>query len=88
MTTLDAIRDILHQNFDIDPEALQPNAKLADLAIDSLAVIEVMFAVEDRFHITVPAEPVAVQAQLTTVGELVAYIDKLIAGQHPAPASE
>jgi acyl carrier protein len=88
MTTLDAIRDILHRNFDIDPEALQPEAKLADLAIDSLAVIEVMFAVEDTFHITVPSEPAAVQGQLTTIGELVAYIDKLIAEQHPASTSE
>ena len=88
MTTLDAIREILHKNFDIAPDALQPEAKLDDLEIDSLAVIEVMFVVEDKFHITVPSEPAALQGQMKTVGDLVAYIDRLIAEQHPAPATE
>ena len=88
MTTLDAIREILQKNFDIAPGVLQPDAKLDDLDIDSLAVIEVMFAVEDRFHITVPSEPAAVQGQMKTVGDLVAYIDRLIAEQRPAPATE
>ena len=58
MTTLDAIREFLTANFGVAPDALQPDAKLDDLEIDSLAVIEAMFAVEDRFHITVPSEPV------------------------------
>ena len=88
MTTLDGIREILHKNFDIASDALQPDAKLDDLEIDSLAVIEVMFAVEDKFHITVPSEPAAMQGQMKTVGDLVAYIDRLIAEQHPAPATE
>ena len=88
MTTLDAIREILHKNFDLAPDALQPEAKLDDLEIDSLAVIEVMFAVEDRFHITVQPEPAAMQGKMKTVGDLVAYIDRLIAEQHPAPATE
>ncbi len=84
MSTLDAIREILKANFDIAPDALQPEAKLDDLEIDSLAVIEVMFAVEDKFHITVPSEPASIQGQLKTVGDLVAYIDRLIAEQQPA----
>ena len=88
MTTLDAVREILHRNFDIPIDALQSDAKLDELAIDSLAVIEVMFAVEDRFKITVPSEPASVQGKLTTIGDLVAYIDRLIAEQHPAAASE
>ncbi len=83
MTTLDAIHEILTANFDVAPEALQPEAKLADLAIDSLAVIEVLFEVEDRFKITIPSAPAATQGQLGTVGDLVAYIDRLIAEQHP-----
>ena len=88
MTTLTAIREILHKNFDIAEDAMRPDAKLDELEIDSLAVIEVMFAVEDRFHITVPSEPAAMQGQMKTLGDLVAYIDRLIAEQHPAPAAE
>ena len=88
MSTLDAIREILQANFELAPDALQPEAKLSDLAIDSLAVIEVLFAVEDRFRITVPPSPAGAQGQLLTVGDLVAYIDKLIAEQQPAAVKD
>ena len=45
-----------------------------------------LFAVEDAFKVTVPSEPAALQNQITTVGDLVAYVEKLIAEQHPAMA--
>jgi acyl carrier protein len=88
MTTMQSVQAILKANFDLAPEVLQPEAKLEDLAIDSLAVIEVMFEVEEEFKITMPSEPAAMQIQLKTIGDLVAYIDKLIAEQHPANAGE
>jgi acyl carrier protein len=84
MTTLQSIQAILQADYHLPPEVLQPHAALEDLAIDSLAVIELMFAVEDKFHITVPSEPVATRGEFKTVGDLVAYVDKLIAEQHPA----
>ena len=87
MTTLQTVQAILKKDFDLAPEVLQPEARLEDLAIDSLAVIEVMFEVEEKFGITVPSEPAALQTQMKTVGDLVAYVDQLIAEQHPATAS-
>jgi acyl carrier protein len=84
MRTLQTVQAILEAKFDLAPEALQPDAKLEDLAIDSLSVIEVMFAVEDEFKVKVPADPAALQTQMKTVGDLVAYIDKLSAEQRPA----
>lgn len=86
MTTLQSVQTILKANFDLTPEVLQPEAKLEDLAIDSLAVIEVMFEVEEEFKITVPSESAAMQTQMKTLGDLVAYVDQLIAEQHPANA--
>lgn len=86
MTTLQFVQAILKDNFNLAPEVLQPEAKLEELAIDSLAVIEVMFEVEEQFKITVPSEPVALQAQMTTIGDLVAYVDKLIGEQRPTGA--
>ena len=86
MTTLQSVQAILNANFGLAPEVLQPEAKLEDLAIDSLAVVEVLFAIEDEFKITVPSEPAALQGQLQTVGDLVAYVDKLIDEQYPAMA--
>lgn len=86
MTTLQSVQAILKTNFDLAPEMLQPDTKLEDLDIDSLAVIEIMFAVEDEFKVTVAAEPAALQGQLRTVGDLVVYVDKLVAEQHLARA--
>ncbi len=56
MTTLQSMQAILKANFDLAPEVLQSSTQLEDLAIDSLSVIEVMFAVEDEFKVTVPAK--------------------------------
>jgi acyl carrier protein len=84
MTTLQSIQAILQADYHLAPEALQPHAALEDLAIDSLAVIELMFAVEDKFHITVPSEPLATRGEFKTVGDLVEYVDTLIAKQHPS----
>ena len=36
MTTLQCVQGILQANFELAPEVLQPDAKLEDLAIDSL----------------------------------------------------
>jgi len=86
MTTLQSVQAILEANFNLAPAVLQPDAKLEDLAIDSLSVIEVIFAVEDVFKVTAPSKATALQTRMQTVGDLVAYVDKLIAEQHPAMA--
>jgi acyl carrier protein len=83
MATLQTIQALLKANFDLAPEILQPYAKFEDLDIDSLSVLEVMFAIEDEFKITVPSKSMKLQAEIQTVGDLVAYVDDLIAKQHP-----
>ena len=83
MTTLETLQEILRKEFNLEPAVLQPEARLEDLEIDSLAVVEVLFAVEDTFKVMVPAEPVAQQSNLKTIGDLVAYIDRIVAEQHP-----
>jgi acyl carrier protein len=86
MTTLQSMQGIFKANFDLAPELLQREAVLEDLEIDSLSMIEVLFAVEDEFKIVVPEEPAAWRAQTRTFGDLVDYVDKLIAAQHAAVA--
>jgi len=86
MTTLQTVQGILQASFELAPEVLQPDARLEDLAIDSLSVIEVMFAVEDQFKIVVPSKSMKLLADIKTIRDLVAYVDALIAEQHPAVA--
>ncbi len=86
MSTLQSMQGIFKANFDLAPEVLQREAVLVDLEIDSLSMIEVLFAVEDEFKVVVPHVPAGWQAQTRTFGDLVDYVDKLIAAQHPPMA--
>ena len=79
MSTLERLTHILQANFDIDPTALTPESRLADLSIDSLGIIEIMFAIEDEFKIVVPRVQGESAPALTTVADLVSFVDRLLA---------
>jgi acyl carrier protein len=81
MTTLERLQALLKKDFDLEPGRLHVEAKLADLDIDSLRMIEILFCVEDAFKIKVPGDQAELKARLGTVGDLVAYIDTLVADQ-------
>ena len=49
-------------------------------------MIEVMFAVEDKLKVIVPSKNMRLLAEIKTLRDLVAYVDALIAEQHPALA--
>jgi len=76
-TTIDRLRVLLVKDYKLDPATLLPDAPLDALGIDSLGVAELMFNIEDEFKVTIPGEPVA----LKTVGDVVGYIDDLVATQ-------
>lgn len=87
MTTLQTLQAIFKANFSLEPEVLHPDANLENLEIDSLSMIEVLFAIEDEFKITVPTVPAAWRSTMITVGDLVAYVDRLIAEQQLSMAT-
>ena len=82
-TTFERLRAILVKDYKLDPEKLTLDAPLEGLGLDSLGVAELLFNVEDEFRITLPPEPV----QLPTVGDVVRYIDELVAAQQGAADS-
>ena len=83
-TTIECLRKIIARDFEIDPQLLGGDVQLKDLAIDSLGVIEIMFAVEEEFSITVPPEPPDARTPINTMDDLVHYIDRLVSEQHGA----
>jgi acyl carrier protein len=87
MTTLESMQAILKEKFNLAPDVLQPDTALKDMDVDSLSMIEIFFAVEDEFKIAIPSEPAEWQSQMRTFGNLVEYVDKLVAAQRPAVAS-
>jgi len=76
-TTFERLRGILANEFEVATQVITPDARLDSLGIDSLAVIEVIFRLEDEFKINFPQDP----GELSTVGNLVSSIDHLVAQQ-------
>ena len=56
MDTLARIKQLAAKEFSINPDALDPNAPLDSLGIDSLSFIEFMFKVEEEFGVGVSDE--------------------------------
>lgn len=77
-TTFEHLRALLIKDYQLDPNLVTLDAELEALGIDSLGVAELLFNVEDEFHITLSPDAV----QLFTLGDVVRFIDELIAAQH------
>jgi acyl carrier protein len=82
-TTLERLRELLHRDFGIARSALEPDATLESLDIDSLRMIEIVFCVEEAFGIAVGADAGELKARLATFGDLAAYVDELVAAAPP-----
>lgn len=78
MTTLARLQTILINNYPLEREALAPDVLLEQLDIDSLGVMELFFSIEDEFKLNVPND----KTDLKTIGDVVDYIDQLMAEQH------
>ncbi len=77
MSTLAVLQEILVEEFQLPREQLVPDARLDQLGVDSLALLEMMFTIEDRFKLKIKDDIPA----LVTLNEVVVYIDGLLAQQ-------
>jgi acyl carrier protein len=75
MSTLEIVQDILTTKFNLDRAKLTPEAELSRLDIDSLAVLELLFDIEDRFGLKIKDD---VPSSLLTLQDVVVYIDGLL----------
>jgi acyl carrier protein len=75
--TFERLQRILSSEFEVATHVIAPTARLDSLGIDSLAVIEVIFRLEDEFKVSFPQDP----GELPTIGALVSAIDQLVAQQ-------
>ena len=66
---------VIARDFEVDPQLLQGDTGLQDLAIDSLGVIEIMFAVEEEFGITMPHAAPGTNTPLNTFDDLAEIAD-------------
>ncbi len=78
------VAKIIAEQAMLDPEAIKPETTLDDLGLDSLAVVEVVFDIEEAFDISVPFnanEPAASEFDISKVAHIVAGVKLLIAAK-------
>ena len=74
MTTLERLTNLIHDKFGVAVEVIDPDATFASYDLDSLTVAELMFEIDDAFHVTVPDEAATT---VTTLRQLAVLIDCL-----------
>jgi acyl carrier protein len=77
----DEILDIVAQKAMVDRSKLSMDAKLSDLQISSLDIVEIVFALEDKFQVQIPFNANSTNMEFERVGEVVAAVEKLIAAK-------
>ena len=80
-TRINEILDIVAQKALIDRSKLTPEMKLTDLNVSSLDMVEVMFALDDRFGIQLPFNANTSSNDVQTVGDVIAMVEKQLAGK-------
>lgn len=78
-STFDAIALVLAEKFHVDASLVTPRSTLETLGLDSLGLMEFVFAVEDRFDVRIPEERLDPRQAGITLEQLATLIDEAVA---------
>lgn len=85
MTISDRVRKIVVDQLGADPGAVVEGASfIDDLGADSLAIVELVLALEEHFKIDIPESETE---KIETVGDAVTFIEHHLGKHAPAQAS-
>ena len=69
------VNELIAEQLGVDIAKVVPDAKfIDDLEADSLDTVELIMAIEEEFDCEIPEEEAA---KITTVGEVIAFVDNL-----------
>ncbi len=74
--------EIIAEQAMLKPEEIGPHSSPEELGLDSLALVEIVFAIEERFDVAVPFnanEPQASDFDISSVARIVAAVKELVA---------
>ena len=83
-STFAAVSSVLVENFHLDPALVQPQTTLDQLGLDSLALMEFVFAVEDRFEVRIPEDRLDPRQAGITLAQLASLLDEAVAARPPS----
>lgn len=84
MNVQDKVIEIVAEQAVLEPGDVSLDSTLDDLGIDSLGLVESIFAIEEEFDISVPFnanDPSESDFDISSVRSIIAGIEKLIADQ-------
>jgi acyl carrier protein len=84
MSVKDRVIRIIAEQAMIEPSDVAMTDTMQDLGIDSMGLVECIFALEEEFDITVPFnanEPQKSDFDISSVTSVIAGVEALIAGQ-------
>lgn len=73
-----AVREIIATFAQVDPASITPEARLTDLKISSLDVVEIVFALETRFKVQIPFDAAEGDLKFETVGDVSRAVGDLV----------
>jgi acyl carrier protein len=85
--TFAAISSVLTDKFKVDADKVQPGATLEHLGLDSLALMEFVFALEDRFDVRIPEDRLDPRQAGVTLEHLAQLIDEAVAARPGSDAA-
>lgn len=87
MNVRDKVIEIIAQQAVLEPSDVTMDSTLADLGIDSLGLVESIFAIEEAFDIAVPFNanaPDASDFDISSVAAIVREVEALVAAKGAA----
>jgi acyl carrier protein len=72
VTTFDEVVQLIHEKFGVETDALDPAAELTQFGLDSLTLVELIFAIEEHFGVQIPDH-----ADIRNLMDLAMLIDEL-----------
>lgn len=89
LTVSEQIIAILAREAVLEPHEVRPEMTVENLGLDSLGLVETIFAIEETFDISVPFnanDPAQGDFDISSVGAIVAAVERLIAARGAALA--
>ena len=83
MTSFPTVAKLLAERLEVDVSTIHPDTALESLGADSLTVVELMFDLEDAFHVSLGDE----RPSLVVVQDIADNIDRLVIAKPTDPAN-
>ncbi|QBF31864.1 acyl carrier protein [Thalassococcus sp. S3] len=84
MSVKDKVIAIIAEQAVLEPSDVTPDSTLEDLGIDSLGLVESIFAIEEEFDISIPFnanDPTESDFDISNVSSIITGIERLVSEQ-------